>query len=43
MNGESLMPRFRRLGSYCRLGVNDRESPEGGVAEAYDIGRCGHT
>ena len=32
------MPRFGRLGSHCRLGVNDWESPEGGVTEVYDNG-----
>ena len=32
------MPRFGSLGSHCRLGVNDPESPEGGVTEAYDTG-----
>ena len=39
MTGESLTPRLGRLGSHCRLGVNDRESLDRGVTDNYDTGR----
>ena len=38
MTGESLTPRLGRLGSHCRLGVNDRESLDRGVTDNYDTG-----
>ena len=42
MTGESLTPRLGRLGSHCRLGVNDRESLDRGVTDNYDTGVIGH-
>ena len=39
MTGESLTPRLGRLGSHCRLGVNDRESLDRRVTDNYDTGR----